>query len=172
MYAETVEGTEGPAVAPNNSHFDPGPAPPGSAIAEYNIVTGEFIISANELLAWWLESTGKLAGPDLEDVRDVLPAGHPDNLSTAGPSVIMEANIFGEHFSYTNVNLGRVANPGVDAAEFRLRYTAELGGGSHPGQILVVPEPGAVWMVVIGGLVLLVLCPRWAAVRRPIRQGD
>jgi len=158
----------GPA---GDSHFDPGPADPRSAIAEYNIVTGEFIVSVNDVWNWSLGSSGQFTGPDYGSIRDVLPAGDPRNFVSTGLSIVQEATLLHEPFTYTNVNLGRIVEPGIDVAEFRLKYSAPPEGYTQHGEILVVPEPGTVWLLAVGAVMFsCVVCRKALRVRRATRR--
>jgi len=172
---ETVDGTSDATVGvtplPEGARFDPGPAAPESAIGEYNVVTGQFVISVDNVVGWWLISLSKFTGPDLEAVKDLLLAANPNHVVDNAQSRISEFVIGSEPFTYTNVNLGRVVEPGLDVSEFRLDYATLSGPGGQVGEILVVPEPGTVWLVAIGAFVLMILFRRPTAAGRLSRQG-
>jgi len=141
--------------------FDPGPAPQGTAIAEYNPLTGEFIVSVAGVMSWNLQSNGLFTESGLLGVQNILPRGDGFTLVSANPSTVGEG-AFGAQMTYTDVNLGALVPPGLDVSEFVLEYVAGFGSPKEFGQIRVVeviPEPGTVVML-LSGLIGMVICRR------------
>jgi len=141
--------------------LDPGPAPQGTAIAEYNPLTGEFIVSVAGVMSWNLQSDGLFTETGLLGVQDILPLGEGFTLVSANPSTVGEG-AFGSQMTYTDINLGALVPPGLDVSAFTLEYVAGFGSPKEFGEIRVVqviPEPGTVLML-LSGLIGLAICWR------------
>ncbi len=156
---------------------DPGAVELFDVAAEYNRTTGEIIISANEAIAWSVWGDEILTGPDhpLDAFEAVFGEyeRHSESswtsLDAIGGLVRYDASgvhhaTFGPAFSYTDLNLGRVAATGLDADDFSFAYAAGSLDTVY-GRLTVVPEPGIPVMLgaVAGGLGLLVWRRRWLA---------
>lgn len=110
-----------PAVA------QPGPAPSGTAIAEYTASTGVIIVSVSNVSNWYVESSSmSMTGPD--DVGSVLPLAPGSDFVSNNPNRVGEVD-FGGSFSYTNINLGAVAAPGLPEGDLMVWWNA-AGTGS------------------------------------------
>jgi len=147
-----VDGQDINDLIANFSPADPGPAAPGTAIAEYNPATGEFIISVGSVMSWNIQSNGLFTQEGLLGVQDILPLGQGFTLVSANPSTVGEG-AFGSQMIYTDVNLGPLVLPGTDVSEFTLEYVAGFGSPKEYGTITVVnviPEPGTVVMLLSG----------------------
>jgi len=146
-----VDGQDINDLIANFSATDPGPAPPGTAIAEYNPATGEFIVSVGNIMSWNLQSDGLFTQEGLMGVQDVLPLGEGFTLVSANPSTVGEG-AFGSQMTYTDVHLGPLVLPGTDVSEFTLEYVAGFGSPKEYGTITVnvIPEPGTVVMLLSG----------------------
>ncbi|HUT09345.1 MAG TPA: LamG-like jellyroll fold domain-containing protein [Thermoguttaceae bacterium] len=147
-----VDGQDINDLIANFSPADPGPAAPGTAIAEYNPATGEFIISVGSVMSWNIQSNGLFTQEGLLGVQDILPLGQGFTLVSANPSTVGEG-AFGSQMIYTDVNLGPLVLPGTDVSEFTLEYVAGFGSPKEYGTITVVnviPEPGTVAMLLSG----------------------
>jgi PEP-CTERM motif-containing protein len=98
-----------------NSYALPGPAPTGTAIAEYDSDTGIIVVSVNHISNWWVNSlSGSLTGP-------------PTNLPAAGGIVGNSVFNIGEwvpggDFTYTNIDLGAVASTVPGASDLSIKY--------------------------------------------------
>lgn len=110
----------------------PGSAEPGTAIASYHPVTGEVIVSINNVNDWRIEAEGGFTGS--------LPANLPQN----GGLVLDTDDAIGEFsfvaHSFTNLNLGYVAQTGL--RNLTLTYTPALGVPRMEGTILAGHRPG------------------------------
>ena len=139
--------------------LDIGPADPGTAKAQYNPATGEFIVSVNEVMRWVITSDNLMEGPD--SPSPPLPLGIGTLVTNGPPSVGEGGFLF--PMTYTDANLGRVALaiPEVTAENvheyFRVESMRIWGEPPIEGQIGVVPEPSALVMLLSGlaGLGLL-----------------
>ena len=140
--------------------LDIGPADPGTAKAQYNPATGEFIVSVNEVISWVIISDGLMNGPD--GPAPPLPLGEQTAVVDS-PNSIGEGGFF-IPMTYTDVNLGRVAVaiPEVTAENvyeyFRLESRRIWVEPLIEGQIGVVPEPSALVMLLAAGLLALAAC--------------
>jgi len=146
-----VDGQDINDLIANFSPTDPGPAAPGTAIAEYNPATGEFIISVGSVMSWNLQSDGLFTQEGLLGVQDILPLGEGFTLVSANPSTVGEG-AFGSQMTYTDIHLGPLVLPGTDVSEFTLEYVAGFGSPKEYGTITVnvIPEPGTVVMLLSG----------------------
>ena len=130
-----------------------GAAAPGSATAVYNVLTGEIIVSANDVLSWAVVSAGNMTGPD--SASNVLPLS-TESLVTDNDDIVGEGSFY-VPMTYTNVNLGQVAAPGLGAGDFRIEYRTEY---CDPllGDVSAVPEPGTIAMLLgaaVAGLAIV-----------------
>ena len=137
-----------------------GPAPPGTAIAEYNAITGRWIVSTDSVNNWYILSpSGLLNGP--ESPSPPLPIGGA-SFVTDNDFSVGETTIVGTLTS-TDTDLGLLSNPfaaGSDVAtilsEFSLFYNA-LSEPEQAGTInVIVPEPTTIGLAGIGLCGLLV----------------
>jgi hypothetical protein len=140
---------------------DPGPAGAGQAIAEYNKLTGEIIVSVNGVNNWYLESQSGGFGP---------PGSAPLNLPKAGGLVTDNNTRVGEStllslMTYTDVNLGNVAKPNL--TDLKIFFNTGLGQPLQQGTINVVPEPTTFAMLGTG----LAILGGVALKRRGVRPG-
>jgi len=149
-----VDGQDINDLIANFTTADPGPAAPGTAIAEYNPATGEFIISVGSVMSWNLQSNGLFTAEGLLGVQDILPLGEGFTLVSANPSTVGEG-AFGAQMTYTDVRLGALVPPGTDVSEFTLEYVAGFGLPKEYGMITVIPEPGTMIMLLSGAIGLL-----------------
>ncbi|MEO2046306.1 MAG: PEP-CTERM sorting domain-containing protein [Pirellulales bacterium] len=126
--------------------YDPGPSAANSAIAEYNIFTGKIVVSANGVSNWYVESaSGGMTGPD--SIGDVLPIA--GGLVTDNPLRVGET-VFGGDFSYADVNLGRVAEGGLNDVQIWFNGPG-FGGELTRGIVnVVVPEPASIALIGLG----------------------
>ena len=127
----------------------PGPAPPGTAIAQYYVGTGEISVSVNSIVNWSLmSSSAGLTGPD--SGMPPLPAG--GGIASSDDTQIGEGAI--AQFSYTGLFLGEVAQSGLPPGDLNIEWVATLGGGDPISQPVVyinpIPEPASLLLAVIG----------------------
>ncbi len=134
---------------------DAGPIEPGTAAAEYNPATGEVKVTVDGVMNWSLTSDGLFAGSDLDALQDVLPLGDAANLVSANPNTVGEGLPGGSPFSYQEVDLGQIVEPGTDAGSLQLVFVSGFGSEPQIGSINVVPEPGSLMILLSGGLALL-----------------
>ncbi len=142
-----------------------GEAPSNYAKAEYNWATGEFVVSVNEVMSWALISKGKFDGPDIPAVKELLPLAADWHLSSVNPNTIHEGT-FGAAFSYNDVYLGRVVQPGLDVSEFVLESAHQFGSPLRYGDIKVVPEPSSLAALATGAVGLAAFA--WKRRRRVV----
>ena len=104
-----------------NTHANPGPAPSGTAIAQYDWLTGEIVVSVADVNNWFIESASYgLTGTE----PLALPAG--GGIESNDDNVIGETK-FASTFSYTDLNLGSVAAPGLLYNDLTISSNAGLG---------------------------------------------
>ena len=136
----------------NNAIADPGPAPAGTAIAEYDFSTGEIIVSVDSVINWYVESSSaSLSGPD----------GATPPLPLAGGAVGDSDSKIGEsslpQFTYTDINLGQVALPGLPLSDLLVYWNPSLGEGpfSQPVVYTGIPEPSSLVLGVFSTMAFL-----------------
>ncbi len=119
-----------------------GPAEPRQTKCAYNWATGEVMVSVNQVMVWNLIShEGKFTGPDVARVKEVLPKGGDWNLVSNWANTIGEGG-FGAAFTYEDVYLGRVLEPGADMREFFYMESIDrFGGTRYFAEIQAIPEP-------------------------------
>ena len=107
----------------------PGPAPDGVAMGEYDPATGQIIVSATNIIGWFVEYT----------LADVMTGDDASGLPVNGGLVTDHDTRIGEgglvSFSFTNLNLGNVAQTGLpDDGNLRIFWSPGLGqtGLSQP----------------------------------------
>ena len=149
----------GTYTAPDAGGWSAGPSPPGSAVASYDNTTGEFVVSANGVMAWNLASDGRFTGPDVDAVYDLLPHGATTNQVSANPNTVGEGGLTGTML-YTDLYLGQLVAPGTDPADISLSYITHFGGPIQYGTIDVVPEPSSLVLLGIGVAGILALAWR------------
>ena len=121
-----------------------GPAPAGTAIAQIDGVTGEVVVSVNGVTNWYIESlSGALTGASPAPPLPLSAGG----LATDNDSQIGETNL--AQFSYTDVNLGVVVNPGSQN-DFMIHWTGELGSPEGWAPVQFVPEPASLALAGMG----------------------
>jgi hypothetical protein len=113
--ALTVVATMGIATT---SLAQPGTAPTGTAIAEYNPTTGVIVVSVANVSNWYVESLLLLAmtGPADVVLDGVLPSSGDINFVTNNIQRIGELD-FGGDFSFTDIDLGAVAATDIPNGE-------------------------------------------------------
>jgi len=139
----------GGGIGPAN----PGTPAPGAGIISYDPNTGEFKISVNQVMSWNLNSPGLFDGPGLPGVLDILPRGNPFNLVSANPNTVGEGLPGAPLFSYDNVYLGQLTQPGADPGLLELQTATEFGAEPTIGQIIVSTgggEPVTTHTVTVG----------------------
>jgi len=119
-----------------------GPGPPGGTVsAEYDPVTGQIIVSVNDVNNWYIESASSS-----------LTAAAPSNLPGAAGLVTDHDTRIGETasgvFTYTDVDLGFIAAPGLPVDDLTIYWNA--GFGVSLQSKLVVPEPTTVALTALG----------------------
>jgi len=147
---------------------DPGPAgvsaalAAGAATAEYDPITGEIVVSVNEVLNWYIEQVGgsAMTGPDSASPPLPLASG------LVSDSDVRVGETAFAPFSYSDVNLGAVAATGL-ADDGSLKIFWNTGFGLPLQEALVsfavVPEPTAIALAVLGWGSLLIRRRRRAA---------
>ena len=100
----------------------PGPAPEGGALGQYDPATGQIVVSVNNILAWVVEYHG----------ADAMTGDEPMNLPGAGGIIGNSDTRISEHnvakFSYTNLDLGNVAQPGLpDDGNLIISWAPDFG---------------------------------------------
>ena len=146
--AAIITELEGPAATQASADYpaDPGPAPTGSVVAEYDITTGRIVVSANGVINWSIESpSGGLNGapPSFGD----LPGLPTDTPAYIGLSTIFSPQVF------TDRDIGPVADPGLQ--DLQVFYQTQLGQEPIAGTLVVVPEPMTLGVLAIGGLLAI-----------------
>ena len=165
------------------THFtgDPGPADPGSVKVEYNFVTGEFIVSAKEVMSWNLITQGGFR-PDVADyIRNEsdMPTAPFGTFVSSNVNTVGEAS-FGLPLDTPDVFVGNIlADPVIantyddartdfaqllDSGTLVIDYTLGLGipkgtitSADIGGDLTLVPEPSTIVMLLAGlaGLLLV-----------------
>ncbi len=165
------------------THFtgDPGPADPGGMKVEYNFVTGEFIVSAKEVMSWNLITQGGFR-PDVADyVRNEsdMPTAPFGTFVSSNVNTVGEAS-FGLPLDTPDVFVGNIlADPVIantyddaradfaqllDSGTLVIDYTLGLGipkgtitSADIGGDLTLIPEPSTVVMLLAGlaGLLLV-----------------
>ncbi len=128
-----------------------GPAEPHTVKGEYNWATGELMISVNQVMNWTYVSQGLFTGPDVSGVKQILPLGGDWNLVSASRNTIGEGGYAGA-FTYTDVYLGRVVEPGTDVDDFYLESIDRFGGQIYKAEISAIPEPSALAALTAGAV--------------------
>lgn len=132
-------------AVPQPCAAQPGPAPSGTAIAEYIRATGEIIVSVANVSNWYVESlSGGLTGPD--DVTSVLPLAPNSTFVTNNTSRAGEL-AFGGDFSYTDINLGAIAAASLANGDLSIFWNGAGTGTPLESQAVVyiggpVGQPG------------------------------
>ena len=109
-------------AAPFSAYAQPGPAPAGTAIAEYTASTGVIIVSVNSVSNWYVESASmSMTGP--ANVEDVLPLAPGSDFVSNNAFRVGEVD-FGGDFSYTDINLGAVAATGLSESDLTVWWNA------------------------------------------------
>ena len=150
---------------------DPGPSDPhatqpATAAAEYNPATGEFRVLVDGVMSWNLTSDGQFTGPGVEAIGSLLPLGSLANLTSANANTVGEGGFLGT-MTYTDIDLGQLAQRGTDVGRFTLEYVAGFGAEPQIGTIRVVPEPSTLTLLVGGVLMTVWLRGR----RRRLAKG-
>lgn len=138
----------------NNLHAfvvtGPGPAPDGTAIAEYDPATGEITVSVTNIVNWFVESSSSsLTGPD--DAAPALPQAGGlvgDNDIRIGETVL------GIPMIYTDINLGQVAQSGLPVGDLNIFWNPSFGVGPFSQPVVYlgqpVPEPASLVLAAFG----------------------
>lgn len=117
-------------VLTSASYAQPGMAPEGTAIAEYNRNTGEVVVSVANVSNWYIDSLSSgFTGPD--DVGTVLPLA--TGLVTNFPNRVGELK-FGGDFTYTDISLGIIAATSLGAGDLEIFWNP---GSSQPSDQLM-----------------------------------
>lgn len=118
-------------------------AAPDTAAAEYNLVSGEIIVSVNSVNNWYIQSLSNA-------LTGAAPVGLPraGGLKTDNNSRIGETGL-GE-FSYSDVNLGPVAPAGLPANDLMIWWNSGLGAPLASSRVAYVPEPSSVLLIAAG----------------------
>lgn len=99
----------------------PGPAPPGTAIADYNPLTGEIAVSINGVITWHIDSLSSSLTGDEPSHTPIIPDSIPVN----------EDDRIGELYflvaTGTNVSLGNVAATGLPLSDLTISWVPGLG---------------------------------------------
>lgn len=122
---------------------DPGPAGPGTAVAEYDPTTGQIIVSVDGVNNWYVESaSSSLTGDG--------PAGLPNNggLVTDNDTRIGESGF--ALFSFTDLDLGSVAALGLLEGDLTINWNAGLGQPLQTVLVSIVPEPTSLALAGLG----------------------
>ena len=94
--------------------------PPGTATAQYEVSTGNIYVEVNGVINWYVESTS--AG---------LTGDEPMGLPTSSGLITNNDSRIGESalspFSFSNLNLGRVAAPNLPVADLTINWNTGLG---------------------------------------------
>ena len=144
-YDDDVNGIDATALI-SNWTGDPGPAPESSVVVEYDVTTGEIIVSANGVINWSVESaSGGLSG-------ETPNFGALPGLPTDTPAYIGLSTIFSPQ-NFTDQSLGLVAAPGLQ--DLQVFYQTQLGQTPIAGTLVVVPEPMTLSVLAIGGLLAI-----------------
>ena len=120
------------------TYADPGPAPPGKAIAQYDITTGEIVVSIDGVNNWYIESASNgLTGdvPILGLVPGALPS---DTDSIIGETAFAVATAI-DH------SLGNVAATFLPGDDLTINWNAGLGAPLQTQRIYgpLTPPPFA-----------------------------
>lgn len=116
------------ACTPETLRAQPGPAAPGTAVAHYFVDSGELIVSVANVSNWYVQSESlSLTGPD--DGVDLLPLAPGSELVLDNPLRIGEF-VFGGDFTYTDADLGAVAEPNLPEGDLSIYWNA--AGLSQP----------------------------------------
>jgi len=134
---------------------NPGTAEPGTAGAEYNPVTNEWLVSVEGVMSWALIGDGRFLGSEVAGVYDRLPLGGAPNLVSANANTVGEGS-FDAPMTYVDVRLGQLTEPGADVGQVTLEYVSRFGGERTLGTITVVPEPSTLILLTTGALALIV----------------
>ncbi len=130
---------------------DPGPAPAGSVVAEYDPATGEIIVSVDGVLNWLIEATDGSAVMTGDPAAN-LPSG--GGLVTDNDFRVGESN-FGGTMTYTDVNLGNVAVTGLVQGDLIAKWQTGFGAPTEQIEVVVIPEPASLMLLGLGGMLML-----------------
>jgi len=137
----------------NNLHagvlMGPGPAPDGTAIAEYDPATGEITVSVTNIVNWYVESSSaSLTGPD-----NATPA-LPQAGGLVGDNDIRIGELTGSPMTYTDIFLGQVAELGLPLGDLNIFWNPSLGVGPFSQPVVYlgqpVPEPASLVLASLG----------------------
>jgi len=131
----------------------PGPAPLDSAIAYYYIQTGEITVSVNNVQYWKvLSESASLTG---DPAINLPAAGGFVNDS----DVVIAEFVVGPFFTYTDIELGPVAEPHLPTDDLGIYWTG--GTDTRPEEYaplvyISIPEPTTCSLAIIATLCLVV----------------
>ena len=129
---------------------DPGPATLGTATAEYDPATGQIVVSVDGVNNWYIERVSSSLTIDAH--TGLLAASLvTDNDTRIGESTLAL-------FSYSDQNLGNVAEAGLPLGDLRIYWNAGLGQPLEMQQvtylgvaaIVSLPEPTTLSLLMLG----------------------
>lgn len=129
----------------------PGPAPNQNTIGGYNPATGQIIVSVNNVLSWYIESSSGAMTGAAATLPPIGGALNTDNDARIGQSS------FGATLTYADANLGLVAALGKDLSDFVIKSSAAFGAPEVTGQMVLlgVPEPASAAMAALAGIAMV-----------------
>lgn len=124
-------------TAAGESVAQPGPAPAGTAIADYFPTTGQIIVSIAGIQNWGVKSASlSMTGPD--DGSAALPAG--GGLFASNDTQIGELN-FSSPMTYTDISLGNVAATNLSLGDLTIFWNATIPGNTFEQAVNYVGGP-------------------------------